>query len=49
MNKTILKILYDVEFILYAAMVVLALITKQLDIALLGLILVKLCVDDRTK
>lgn len=47
MNKTILKILYDTCSILIIIMIVSAVLTNQLAIALLGLILLKMSLKDR--
>jgi len=49
MNKTILKILYDTAIVLCTVMIVIALFTSQFEIVLLGLILLKMNIDDRTK
>ncbi len=47
MNKTILKILYDVLIILLFTMTVIAIFTEQTEIALLGLILLDMKLRDR--
>ncbi len=49
MNKTLLNILYDSAIVLTSTMIVVAVFTRQIEIALLGLILLKMNIDDRTK